>query len=106
MRDGFEKLRRRLGDAVLAKERIVQRQRLTFGGAGHDLVAFGADGHDDFVDERRLVARINGHGIADFVAQAPAGEIDLEMARVFLRTGIEPAVNEQFSRERIGPRVG
>src|SRR5207302_1265604 len=61
---------------------------------------------DDFINKSGIVRRINGHRVADFEAQSPAAEIDLEMACILFRfRAAQTPINDQFAGKRIAPRV-
>src|SRR5882762_10279987 len=82
--NGPQKLRRWLGDTVIAQQCFAE------GGwfpswPRHFFITGRAERMDDFIYQFWVVAWINRQRISDFKAQTPAGQIDFEMARVFLR---------------------
>src|SRR5438874_13377465 len=75
--NGPQKLRRRLRDAVIAQQRFAQRG--WFPPGPRDLFIAGrAERMDDFIDQLWVVGWINGQGIANFEAQPPFRQIELE----------------------------
>src|ERR1041385_6759992 len=100
----FQELRRGLRDPAIAKERLAE-SRIS-ARAFYRLLLFGPDQSHNFIPQLRSVGRPDRHGIADFVSQTPAREIQLEMARILFRAfAAQTAVYRQFRGKWIRSRV-
>ena len=103
-RHRLQKLRGRLGDPAIAQQRFAQSRfpARTF----HRLIAVRAERLNDFVGQRRVVGRPDRHRVADFVVQAPTGQIDFKMTRVFIRAfAAEAPIYDELARKGIGAGV-
>ena len=90
-----------MGDGIISQQRFAQ-PGLSFRDR-HRFIAFRAQQVNDCVHQLRIVGRIDRHRVAHFKAQAPAGEIDLEMARVLFGFGPAHAtIDHHFAGKRIG----
>ena len=84
--DGLEEFRGRLSDAVVAEQtRAQSREHPAI--ASDLFLAGGLERVENFIDQRGIVRRVNGHGIAHFVGDSGTLERNLEMAGVLLRVG-------------------
>src|SRR6266496_4930721 len=77
----FQKLWRRLRDAVIAQQRLVQCRRLALR-SWNLFISLGTKCVNNFVHELWIVCRIYRKRIADLKVQSPSGQVEFKMARI------------------------